>query len=423
MLDTVRVRSPYLPEPVAREVEQRLVRRSAVELETGIYRYDFTSDSLRGSFDARIMVRVDRQEWAGGQSRPEGEGELAAPSVADRAVSRRVREVDTEHWHGRLADGVGAPERGAVKRKGVRIPPVLVPCRPYMTVEGSVHKARCGQNVWGGPEAVVPAIRWFVDAVGRQLGVRLPDGGAWEIRRLDWAECYELQPEEIENYILGLAACHYPRRENRMQRHATGIFCSGTTTTDRIYWKGPELWEHDRTRLRAMLGAGTWADLVSRAYRTLRVETQLNAKKLEALGKPPRVRELTEAWVRSVHDEEVSRLLREGQTDMDVVRTRDEVRVRLMERYSSRQARALMATWFDLAMGGERRLKQTMPKSTLCLHKQQLEAAGVSWLGTNVAVVPVLVPVGFAPVRQNPFRLTGEAPEVRAALAGYRKAA
>ena len=63
MLDTVKLISPYLPEADAERIERACVLRSAVEVSTGEVLYSLTTGSLEGSYDTRVSVRVEREEW------------------------------------------------------------------------------------------------------------------------------------------------------------------------------------------------------------------------------------------------------------------------------------------------------------------------------------------------------------------------
>ena len=63
MLDTVKLISPYLPEADAECIERACVLRSAVQVSTGEVLYSLTTGSLEGSFDSRVSVRVEREEW------------------------------------------------------------------------------------------------------------------------------------------------------------------------------------------------------------------------------------------------------------------------------------------------------------------------------------------------------------------------
>src|SRR5205085_341409 len=99
----------------------------------------------------RVSVRVERERW----------------------------EID---WRDRMGRERGQDDRSLVRKHD---------CPPYLTIEGSVHKALLGHNIFGGPLHVSQACRWFVADVGARLGLALPPADAWEVGRVDWAEVYD----------------------------------------------------------------------------------------------------------------------------------------------------------------------------------------------------------------------------------------
>lgn len=376
-LDTLKLRSPFLAEGVASVIERCLVLKQAVDGPTGELLYSLTAGTLEGSWDSRVSVAVKREEW-----------------VSTRRVSN-PHQVDT----------------------------VLRPCDPYLVVEGSVHKALLGHNVYGGPCDVLSASRWFISHLAEQLRCELPDADVWQVRRVDWAEIYALPYEAIEEYVHGLNNAAFPRRS--VARYGDqSLSCPGVTSTVKVYHKGPEFAKHDGRRLRARLDAEALVNLQHRANELLRVEVAVKARKLDDdFAHPPTVGELTEAYLVAVYDREVARLLREGSATMQTVRKHHEVRDRLYEVYEPRLAGLLFGTWLQLAALGEKVTREKLPARTFYRHRKQLQEAGVSWHGADVRVVPVasVLPGDFSPVRSDPRRVAGEDPRVVAQLLPYRR--
>ncbi|HEX2922679.1 MAG TPA: hypothetical protein VHS28_01475, partial [Chloroflexota bacterium] len=169
MLDTVKVRSEPISEGLATAIERQMMRTQRTDLATGEVLYELTGAQLSGTYDHRISCRVERTE-------------LGVDPI--RSAGKRAPMVERLH------------------------------CRPYVVVEGSVHKALLGHNVWGGPVDLVAPVRWLVADVGRRLHVELPDGAGWRLQRVDWAEVYDLGCyEACEEYLAGFAAAAFPRRE------------------------------------------------------------------------------------------------------------------------------------------------------------------------------------------------------------------
>ena len=387
MLDTVKLESPELGEELARQIEARCVRRSAVEIGTGELIYELTTGSLEGSYDHRVSLRVMRS----------------------RSVQQKRKSVEAE---------TGRTVSSSLQ--------VYELCEPYLLLEGSVHKAMLGHNVYGGPEGFEVACEWLCDDVGKRLGVELPKASEWLVRRADWAECYEL-PDYAANdeYIWGLNAAEYPRRSvTRYGRES--IFAAGRTTAVKAYHKGPEFSKHDHKRLRGIMQDADLADLQKYANKVLRWEVSVKAKKLDDDhdGRKPRVSEISAEYLRKLHYREVGRLVREGEADVKTVRKQKDVRDRLLEEYDQRKAGLLLGTWHQLVTLGEKETRRSIPASTFRRHKQLLRDAGVSWIGADVLVVPRVssLPADFSPTARDPRRLGGEHSTVSALLAPYRAA-
>jgi II/X family phage/plasmid replication protein len=380
-IDTVKLRSPFVTEEAAQLIESRLVTRSAVDRATGAVLWELTSGTLEGSWDSRISVVVKREEW-----------------VSTRRLSN-PKQVDT----------------------------VLRPCLPYIEVEGSVHKALMGHNIYGGPCDFVSTCRWFIAHLAVQLACELPGADSWYVRRVDWAEIYGLCYAAIEQYIHGLNMAAYPRRQ--VARYGDqSLSAPGGTTTVKFYHKGPEFSKHDHRRLRSVLGVDELVNLQKRANELLRAEVTIKAAKLDRdFGFVPTVQQVSDEYLVAIYDREVARLLREGHSTMKTVRKHHEVRDRLLEVYGDnvRLAGLLFGTWLQLAALGEKATRDHMKRATYYLHRKQLQEAGVAWHGADVRIVEVasVLPGDFSPVRSDPRRVTGEDPKVVELLARFRRVA
>jgi II/X family phage/plasmid replication protein len=376
-LDTLKVRSPKLSEDVAVHIEQQLIMRVAVDQATGEILYEMFNGPVLASWDSRISVQLMREEW-------------------------------------RHCDGVLNKFR----------------CRPYLVVQGSVHKAMLGHNLYGGPCDLQAAAMWFIQHVAVGLGCELPSAAEWHVRQADWAEVFDLGYDATQLYIHGLNSAKFPRRKHgKLARYGDNSFhVPGDTTTVKVYAKGVEFAAHDGRRLKRILDPQELAILSNKADNLLRVEVSVRAPKLDGdFGHPPTVGEVTTEYLTKVHDVEIARLLKEGTADMETVRKYSDVERRLREFYCDkpRLASTLFATWSKLALVGEWEVRAFMSESTYYRHLACLKAAGVSFLGTDVRLIEVasILPADFSPVRKDPRRLTGEDPKVIELLAPYRKVA
>tara|TARA_R110002073_G_C9464495_1_gene578982 strand:- start:818 stop:1960 length:1143 start_codon:yes stop_codon:yes gene_type:complete len=376
MIDTLKLRSPAISEETAALVESLLVHRQATDMATGEELYSLCSGSLPGSSSSSVSVNVRRQEL------------VWLPPV-------------------KAASGCTS----------------LVPCEPYLVVEGSVHKAMLGHNVYGGPERLPQAVAWFVADLEspERLGVSLPPWDEWRIERVDVAEVYDFGNfEGVAQFLHGLGLARYPRR----QPHRYGDECvlfAGTTTTLKYYHKGPEFAKHSHKAYAKVMGARAAEELQALANNYLRVELTIKSKKLKTqYGDNPTAGQAKLNDLEALQDLESARVLKEGQKDMDTVRSTEEVRARLREVYEDRLAKTLFGTWLELAALGEDAVRRTMPRRSYYRHRTQLAEAGIAWDSTDVYIRDMsCIPAGFRPVRSDPRRLAGEAVQVKEQLLPY----
>jgi hypothetical protein len=341
-------------------VEGNLSRLQRVDLATGEVQWQFTTGELEGSFDHRVHVEVRDWEWLG-------------------------------------VPGRGGGERG----HGVKCP-----CQPYLVIEGSVHKAMVGHNVFGGPAGTRGALWWFLAQVCERLGVWWLEPLEWQVERLDWAHVFLLPSgAAVQEYVSRLSRCSFPRRCVTVVE-GQSVYVPGTTTTLKLYHKGPEFRKHDRGRLKQFLGDGQLADLEARADCTLRVEVEFRVKALEGLfGRPPVVWLLDEGKLDRALDREVERLLKEGGSGMAVLRERDEVKARLVERYGRRQAHVLYGFWQDAVLNGEAKAREDVARATFYRWRKLIRDAGVAWVGGKPRLDwrETAVPGDFSPFGQSRY--------------------
>jgi II/X family phage/plasmid replication protein len=379
MIDTVKLRSPELPEDVAVAIEHQLTIRRGIAGLTGEVLYELVSGPLVGSYDHRISCTVKRERW----------------------VSERITRRTDNH----------------------RNLTYLEACAPYVEVEGSVHKAMLGHNLEGGSSDPQAVCGWFVGFLAAGFGVELPPAAEWEVRRLDSAEVYALDYAGCEAYIRGLSMAEYPRR-TIMRYGSETVFFPGSTSAIKAYHKGPEFSKHDRSRLRGVVSLEVVTALQWRANELLRVEVEIKARKLDTdFNGPPKVGQFTESYITDLFDREVAKMLREGETASEIVRTSEAVLERLSAHYTPRRAAALYGTWLRFSAHGEELTKRKMTVPTFYRHRKELVEAGVSWHGSDVALIDAgPIPVGFSPIRSDPRRVTGEDARVVQLLAPYRAA-
>ena len=375
MIDTLKLKSPSISEETAQAIEAHLVQRTGLDLLTGEELYCLCSGSLEGSWSSSVAVNVLRKDF-----------------VTMTAVE-------------------------GYQRPGVE----LVECPPFLTIEGSVHKAMIGHNVQGGPERLRPSIAWFVRDVEKRLGVSLPSWDAWRCMRIDVSEVYDMGSfEAVSQYLHGLGLARFPRRQPRRYGDECVMF-PGTVTTLKFYHKGPEFAKNGFKGYARAFSLVAAEKLQGVANSLLRVECSIKAKKLNELyGTTGTAGQAALDALEAILDRNVGTVLKEAEHDMETVRTTEEVEARLREVYEPRLAMVLFGTWLRLAASGETHVRNNMAKATYYLHRKQLAEAGIAWDATDVYIrEQSFIPAGFRPVRSDPRRVTGECLEVKELLMPY----
>jgi len=387
-IDTVKLRSPTIDEGLADFLHNQTILKTGVDLSTGEELYSITNGQLEGSWDSRISFNVMRKDWVVG---PSG----------------RVEQVE---------------------------------CEPYILVEASLHKVFYGQNVYGQVEDFSERCRLFVDLLGELFGLdqeSLPSAHRWQVRRVDWAEVFALTPAAIAEFFRGISHCKFPRRSTKSAKYGlNAVHFPGSFTTLRIYHKGAEFKVHEVARLRKALSFyqqkqradyleknnlfrgqehgdvgdfDKWVEKKIKALQRLadnrlRSEVQVNAEKLAYdFGHFPLVSEVSDEYLKKIYDDEIFKLLREGKSEMETVRTHDQVKARLNKFYGKRSANGLFSFWLQLATRGEEVIRVEYGRSQFYVNRRRLVDAGISWLSSDVVIVAneTALPRDFAPLRGN----------------------
>jgi len=399
MIDTVVLESPVISETLVNIVESFSTKYQGVDLKSGTILYQFTKGDLKGSWDSKISIKVMRERWGDDLGQHMRTGKVSVSKYASK---------------------------------------------PYLVIECSVHKAMMGHNVCGGPTDLEGSARWLISLIQKfvdeervktrmlhktktfkRLG-KFPDSDLWFVRRIDWAEVFDLGSfEAVSEFFRGMNRCSFPRRS--VDRYGeTGIYAKGRTTTVKGYHKGPAFRKQDYSRVKHFLKPDEVNELQIYANQILRFEVEIHTRKLrdDFGGTLPTVKQLTESYMASTFDREVSRLIRDSVKDSRLCRSAEAVEVRLNEMFTSDLASRLLGTWFRLSAHGEDFVKGTMKKPTFYRHRKQLQDAGVSWIGTDIILKEyTLIPQGFVPVLRDSRRITVIDKLVLAALDSVKIAA
>jgi II/X family phage/plasmid replication protein len=396
MIDTIGIYSPGISAETYEKVKQFCIRREGLEIASGEIVYQFTSGQLEGSYDSKISIQLKSEKYI--------------YEEADSSIIIGDYEWVIENGE-RKAIRVGEHKIDAPFGKRV------VWGAPYIYAEASVHKLMLGHNIYGGPENFQECCFFLVYFLERIMGVELPDYSEWFVKRVDVAECWNLGSfEACCAWFHGMKHADYPRRT--VQRYgSSGLYSPGRATTVKFYHKGPEFFKHDRRRLKNRSDIDC-EELQKIANCVIRAEVEIKARKLRNdMAKKHYdilVKNISDEYLKSVFDDEVQKILREGEKGMEIARTHDKVEARLLEKFNKRSFNTLYGFWLRLSVHGEEEVKRRTKKSTFYRLRKKLIDAGISWHNTDMVLeeVETAVPSDFQLVRGNVYHMVTPAIDI-----------
>lgn len=247
----------------------------------------------------------------------------------------------------------------------------------FLEIEGSYHKIVRGFNAYDGFYNLYDIAKFFIQAVENVYSVELPNIKHWFLQRVDIAICYDLENNKnVCNYINNLKLCNYAKR-NIKHYQDESIYCTGTTTTLKIYNKLLEFKKHD---LKKFFGFNFDVDsFMCKIGGFVRFECEIKKKKLENIynKKYIRVREVNYKDLKSIWSDEFMKLLKLFESDLYIVRKKDDIKNRLYSLYSNRQAGILYNFYICLMADGEDSIKERFSSTTYYRNMNLLKQAGI----------------------------------------------
>lgn len=316
MIDTVKIYT-MINKNIYNKIYHSSIIKSSYKLDTGEIFYEIVNDHLSGSYDNRLSVRV--------------------------GCGAKYHFVDNY----------------------------------YLEVEGSYHKMMKGFNAYDGYYSLYEISKFFIEAVESSYGVILPSIKHWFLQRVDIALCFDLgNNNTVKKYINNLCLCEFPRR--RIEPHPDrDFYVPGTTTTLKIYNKLLEFKQHDIKKF-----YNTSFDLdnfMKKIDGIIRFECEIKKKKLENVYDKKYVRVLNVKYndLKNIWSDEFMRLLKICESDLYIVRKKDDVKNRLYSLYTNRQATLLYNFYICFQADGAKEVKSRFNRATYYRYIKLLKEAGV----------------------------------------------
>lgn len=233
----------------------------------------------------------------------------------------------------------------------------------YLEIEGSYHKIINGYNSHNGYYNLYSIVNWLIGAVENSYNILLPSINHWFLQRADIAIGFDLgSNDKVRKYINNLALCDYPRR-NIKHFQDESIYCSGTTTTLKIYNKMLEFRKHDMKKLfNTHFDINTYLQEIDGF---VRFECEIKKKKLEDIynKKYIRVKNVNYEDLKNVWREEFMKLLKFFENDLTIVKNKDDIRDRLIFVYGQTKGNNLYAFYSSLMLDGRSQVKKNTSKT------------------------------------------------------------
>jgi len=250
-------------------------------------------------------------------------------------------------------------------------------------IGGSVHKFILGHNCFGGPENLKECCKYLINVVQDELDIIFPCWEDWELMRVDIAYCFDMGGQvEVEELINSLRGCTFPRKKP-LNYGVNGMYFPGAATTIKIYYKGAEFKKHDLARLMKFKNIDVYA-IKNIADRLVRFECEIRKRKMKYDKIDNRLKYINIDYFKKVYRDEVLKIYKEGESDMEVVKSVVEVRERLKYVYKTRKANNLFNYWSRIQIEGANTVKNNVSRMTWYRITNELADAGVSLKGNLV---------------------------------------
>ena len=253
----------------------------------------------------------------------------------------------------------------------------------YIEIEGSYHKIIKGYNSHNGFCDLEFISKSLINMVQCHYNIKLPNFGLWYLQRCDIAICYDLKNQfNVISYINSLSRCNYPRRNIKFF-YDESLYLSGSTTTLKIYNKLLEFRKHDMKKF-----VNTSFDLenyINTINGFVRFECEIKKKKLVSLfdnAKHIKICDVNYDILKNVWSEEFMKLLKYIESDLHIVRGREDVKKRLNTLYNKSKASRLYNFYCAIQLNGLIDTKNSMSKSSYYRNIKELEISKIDFSQT-----------------------------------------
>lgn len=249
----------------------------------------------------------------------------------------------------------------------------------YIEIEGSYHKIVKGYNSHNGYYNIVGISMNLIKMVEEAYSITLPSIKHWFLQRIDIAICYDLKTQEnIATYINNLSLNNFPRR-NIHHYEGESIYLAGSTTTLKIYNKLKEFLKHDSSKFKD--SDFQLAKYVTDIQGFIRFECEIKKKKLKYFFKKDYIRidSITYLDLKNIWHNEFKKFFKIIESDLKIVRNKDDVKFRLEKVYKKVRAKNLFNFYLLIQIQGLQTIKKETNRSMYYKNIADLKKAKVDF--------------------------------------------
>ncbi len=256
-----------------------------------------------------------------------------------------------------------------------------------LEVEGSYHKIIKGHNAFDGFYSVQQIVLGFIKLIENAYKIKLPNLNHWFLQRVDITKSFDLENQvEVCKYINSLKYLSYPRRNIKFFENEC-LYCSGQVTTVKIYNKYLEFIKNDKSKVVKFTDV---FDLTHKMQGLIRFECEVKKKKLMSIynKKYLRVSLINYNDLEKIWSDEFMKILKFDNINLKKVRTKEDVKERLKCMFNDRKSNILYSFFITVINDGYDSVKKSFPSTTFYRNIKDLKSVGIDFSTNQFEEIP-----------------------------------
>lgn len=232
-------------------------------------------------------------------------------------------------------------------------------------IEGSYHKFKKGYNSHNGFYDFQYLCNFLIGTIENYYKIELPQLFEWYVARVDVACVYDLDTQEnIATYINNLKQCTFPKRKVRFYKDES-LYCSGSSSTLKIYNKKLEFMKHDISKFRNV--GFHLENYLHYIEGFIRFECEIKKRKFcNYLRKDiVKVNDINYDILKDIWSDEFMKLLKcNKESELIIIKSRIQLKCILDNSFKPMKARNMYAFYTNLMLDGIESVKNSMSSSS-----------------------------------------------------------